>query len=565
MAVYLAFDRFISRVANPTPKCTLGLALVAKGSRPPVYDALTVGLCFSNAREFDAQRAQAALESLGDLDRPGLDAVVPALAPSGKLRVVVITDVGLRPPESDALSLGDTVDTDDWVMLALLIDIVKLGNLSLDHVTILLSCRKKGADGKKDRTTPEDVSTMLELRVGMVRRLDATTFVLGATTVRVFQQRQQTTVRATRLLTASELLGVTDDHELRRDYETAMGELRAANADMLAYLRAVHCAEDQDTVVLGCGPIDVLTAETLRACIGWTVSFADATGVNSGSVFVDAQFSYRGALAFSSFGRTFDIGTRVSRGTSTTDYILDRVCDAQMLAAVAENAEKVAGTPLLISPVAPSTRTGEPSILAWQQQAVLAWRILCSNVETLLPHFWDAFGEARALETVSVSAVGAALARVAPVHAHDGIGMYASTFGLSFVANTLLAFGKPLDVEAALSALSTGLYVTPIVEYGDLPEPVRAAVDSVMPRANALTAHDLFAVGALSIAARLWYVLSTAREFGVSEVSVLATPPAIEAGGLRVKHPLAYSTVSVSHREFAEPPLLARCSSACVG
>jgi hypothetical protein len=60
-------------------------------------------------------------------------------------------------------------------------------------------------------------------------------------------------------------------------------------------------------------------------------------------------------------------------------------------------------------------------------------------------------------------------------------------------------------------------------------------------------------------------VLSTAREFGVSEVSVLATPPAIEAGGLRVKHPRAYSTVSVSHREFAEPPLLARCSSACVG
>ncbi len=69
MAVYLAFDRYLSRVANPTPKCTLGLALVAKGSRPPVYDALTVALCFSNAREFDAQRAQAALESLGDMDR----------------------------------------------------------------------------------------------------------------------------------------------------------------------------------------------------------------------------------------------------------------------------------------------------------------------------------------------------------------------------------------------------------------------------------------------------------------------------------------------------------------
>ena len=559
MAVYLAFDRLLGRVANPTPKCTLGLALVAKGSRPPVYDALTVALCFANERAFDAERAQSALVALGDLDRPRLDAVVPALAPSGKLRLVVITDVGLRPPESDGeLSLGDTVDTDDWVMLALLIDIVVLGNVSLDYLTIVLSWRKKGAENKKDRTTPEDVSAMLESRVGLVRRLDPTTFVVGATTVRVFQQRAQRTLRATRTLTVPELLGVTDDHDVRRDYETATLELRAANADMLAYLRAVHCAEGQDTVVLGCGPIDVLTAETLQACLGWTVSFGDATGVNSGRVFVDAQFSYCGASVLSSFGRTFDIGTRVSRGTSTTDYILDRVCDAPMLAAVAENAAKVAGTPMLIAPAPPSSKA--------EQQAILAWRIACSNVETLLPHFWDAFAESRSLETVSVSAVGAALARVTP-QGHDEIGMYASTFGLAFVANTLLAFGKPLDVEAALSSLSTGLYVPAIVEYGDLPEPVRAFASNVMPRAEARTAQDLFAVAALSICARLRYVMATAREFGVSEVSVLATPPALEAGGLRVKHPLVFGGVSaIAHRECtALPAPLARASSACVG
>jgi hypothetical protein len=538
MAAYLAFDRLLGRVVDPTPQCTLGLALVAKGKRPPVYDALTVALCFSNARTFDAAEAQLALSSMADFDRPRLDAVIPALAPSGKLRPVIFTDVGLA-------TVDGTVDTDDWVALVMLCDIVLLGSPAFDHLTVVLSWRKKGAEGKSDRTTPEDVSAMMEARLKLVRRLDSTTFVVGATTVRVFQQFAQTTVvPAGRLLSVDEML-----------VESAgVSELRQRNAVMLAYLRVVHCAEGQDTVVLGCGPIDVVTAETLRASFGWTVSYSDLHGVNSGSVF-DAQHSYRGACVFYSFGRCFDISTRVSRGTTISDDILDRVCDARMLAAVAENAAKVAGTPMLLAPSPPSQRA--------EQKAILAWRIAVSNVETMFPHFWDAL--AAAGDDVEISVFGAAVAGVALQERE--IAAYSATFGLALVANALLAFGKPLDVESAISSLSAGrTRVSEIVEYGDLPQPVAAFAASLMPRATVRTAHDLFVIAALSMSARLSYVVSTAREFGVRELSVVATPPTLESGGISIRQPVVYSTAIVaSHeggRECTDAPMRALSSVA---
>lgn len=537
MAAYLAFDRLMGRVVDPTPQCTLGLALVAKGKRPPVYDALTVALCFSNARTFDAAEAQLALNSMADFDRPRLDAVIPALAPSGKLRVVVFTDVGLA-------TVDGTVDTDDWVALAMLCDIVVLGSPAFDHLTVVLSWRKKGAEGKSDRTTPEDVSAMMEARVKLVRRLDSTTFVVGATTVRVFQQLAQTTVvPAGRLLSVDEMLGES----------ACVSELRERNSAMLAYLRVVHCSEAQDTVVLGCGPIDVVTAETMRASVGWTVSYGDLHGVNSGSVF-DAQHSYRGACVFHSFGRCFDIPTRVSRGTTTTDDILDRVCDARMLAAVAENAAKVAGTPMLLAPSPPSQRA--------EQQAILAWRIAVSNVETLFPHFWDALHAAG--DDVEISVFGAAVASVALQERE--IAAYSATFGLALVANALLAFGKPLDVESAISSLSEQTRVSEIVEYGDLPPPVAAFAAALMPRATVRTAHDLFAIAALSMSARLSYVASTAREFGVRELSVVATPPTLESGGIRIRQPVVYSAAILARheggRECTDAPMRALSSVA---
>ena len=278
--------------------------------------------------------------------------------------------------------------------------------------------------------------------------------------------------------------------------------------------------------------------------MGWTVSYADLNGVNSGSVF-DAQPSFRGARVFHSFGRCFDIPTRVSRGTTTTDDILERVCDARMLEAVALNAGKVAATPMLLDPSPPSQRA--------EQRAILAWRIAVSNIETMLPHFWDDIAAACESGTlasdVPISFFGAAVARVAQVDQENEIGLYSATFGLALVANALLAFGKPLDVESALSSLSTGTHVPAILAYGDLPAPVAAFAASLMPLATVRTAHDMFVIATLSMSARLSYAMSTAREFGVRDVSVVATPPTLEHGGVKVRQPLVYKCVSVTSRE----------------
>ena len=115
----VTFESLVARVASPSSECLLGLALIAEGKRTPLYDVLTVAMCFTNMRsEISAARAQSALESLEGFDLARLEAVIPELAPTGKLRLVVITDVGLR-------TVG-TVDTDDWVALVCLCDIVRL-------------------------------------------------------------------------------------------------------------------------------------------------------------------------------------------------------------------------------------------------------------------------------------------------------------------------------------------------------------------------------------------------------------------------------------------------------
>jgi hypothetical protein len=275
------------------------------------------------------------------------------------------------------------------------------------------------------------------------------------------------------------------------------------------------------------------------------VSYADLNGVNSGSVF-DAQHSFRGACVFHSFGRSFDIPTRVSRGTTTTDDILERLCDGRMLEAVALNAGKVAATPMLLGP-------SPPSQLA-EQQAILAWRIAVSNIETMLPHFWDdiaAACESGTLPEVPISFFGAAVAGVTLVAQEEEIATYSATFGLALVSNALLAFGKPMDVESALASLSTGTHVPAIVAYGDLPAPVAAFAASLMPRAIARTAHDLFVIATLSMSARLSYVMSTAREFGIREVSVVPSPPTLERGGIRIRQPLVYKCVSVTSRDVS--------------
>ena len=558
MAGMTMFNLLLSRVESPTPECRLGLALIAKNQRPPVYDALTVALCFSNARgEIDSGRAQLALESLKGYDRARLDALILELVPNGpngpngprgKLRVVMFTDVGLKNFCGET-----TADTDDWVAIAMMCDIAKLGSELLDHITFVLAHRKKGEVGRKDRTTPVDVSEMMAARIGSkVSRIDSTTFLAGSTFFRVFQQEAQTTPSAHATLTVDEMLGVGGDESVRLTSAAALSELRGYNSAMLGHLRAVHCADGQTTVVLGCGPIDVVTAHTLRGCLAWTVSYSDPKGVNSGSVHTDAQHSNRGAAVLAATGNIVDITARVSRGTSTTDHIILDVCDPAMLDAVAKNAAKVAGVPKLLYPAAPGAAAIE--------EATLVWRILASNTDTLQPGFWDALRVGAAAEPpVFISAFGAAVAFAPLVPQQEEIEFYAANFGLTLLANTLLAAGQPMDVEGALSTVSGGVrtcVVRHIVEYGALPPIVAGFVATQLPRAGVIrTAHQLFVVATLAMAARLSGVMSTAREFGV-DVAVVAKPATLHLGGLRIHQPLAFSYSATSESDSAvfEPP-----------
>jgi hypothetical protein len=95
--------------------------------------------------------------------------------------------------------------------------------------------------------------------------------------VRVFQQHRQSTPNtAQRALSVDEMLIGDDESACIR------AELQRVNEDLYAHLRDVHLVEKQDTVLLGCWPIDALTAHTLAPCVGWMISYTDAAGVNSG-------------------------------------------------------------------------------------------------------------------------------------------------------------------------------------------------------------------------------------------------------------------------------------------
>jgi hypothetical protein len=298
--------------------------------------------------------------------------------------------------------------------------------------------------------------------------------------------------------------------------------------------------------LLGCGPIDVVTAHTLRKCLAWTVSYSDPKGVNSGAVRTDAQHSNRGAAVLAAQGNIIDITARVSRGTTTTDHIILDVCDAAMLDEVAKNTAKVAGVPKLLYPAAPGAAAIE--------EATLVWRILASNTDTLQPRFWDALAESGALAVsdappVSIAAFGAAVAGLptgaaAAAAQQEEIEFYAANFGLTLLANTLLAAGQPMDVEGALSTIAGGVHtcvVRHIVEYGALPATVVGLIATQLPRAGVIrTAHELFVVATLAMAARLSGVMNTAREFGV-DVAVVAKPATFHFGGLRIHQPLAFS------------------------
>jgi hypothetical protein len=504
----VTFESLIARIASPSSECLLGLALIAEGKRTPLYDVLTVAMCFTNMRsEISAERAQSALESLEGFDLARLEAVIPELAPSGKLRLVIITDVGLR-------TVG-TVDTDDWVALVCLCDIVRLMCAQLDYLTVVLSHRKKAAD----RTEPEDVSKLMAARIGGTTRLDDTTFVAYGTTVRVLQQHRQSTPNsAQRALSVDEMLvGNEESAKIR-------AELEVANETLYAHLRDVHLAEEQNTVVFGCGPIDVLTAKILQSCAGWTISYGDDVGVNSGRSHAEYQHSNCGAAVFASYKNIVDVTIGVTRGTTTTDDVIERVCDTPMLVALSENTTKVAARPLKL-------RAGAPSFQA-MQSAKLFWRIFASNVDTLLPNFWHEFQSAPTGADVAQFCARASGASFVPQCSE--IVAYSLWFGITHVANTLLAARAPLRADLALQQLAgaTACNAPEVDAYGELPAAVLELLASSVPRARVLTAADLLSVATLAVASRLAFAMHTASKFGIVGVDVQTEAPTPEFGGL---------------------------------
>jgi hypothetical protein len=140
----------------------------------------------------------------------------------------------------------------------------------------------------------------------------------------------------------------------------------------------------------------------------------------------------------------------------------------------------------------------------------------------------------------------------------EEIEFYAANFGLTLLVNTLLAAGQPMDVEGALSTIAGGVHtcvVRHIVEYGALPPIVVGLIATQLPRAGVIrTAHELFVVATLAMAARLSGVMGTAREFGV-DVAVVAKPATLHFGGLRIHQPLAFSFSADSADSVVfEPP-----------
>jgi hypothetical protein len=523
----VTFETLRARIVSPSAECLLGLALIAENKRTPLYDVLTVALCLSpDGDGISAASAQRALESLPTLDLARLEAAVAARAPSGTLRIVIFTDVGLR-------TVG-TVDIDDLIALAYLAIVFGLGSKQLDYLTVVLSHRKKG-DGR-DLTEPEDVSSMMEARIKGVERVDATTFVVTSTgaTVRVFQQHAQTTPNS-----AQRPLAVYEMVDGDGESATIRAELALANGPLHAHLRATHLSAGQDTVLLGCGPIDVLTAETMCGCAGWTISYSDDAGVNSGRVHTQQQHSNCGAAVLASRGRISDITTGVTRGTGTTDHVLQHVCDAPMLVELAKNTAKVASRPMLLRPAQPSFQA--------MQSAALCWRILASNIDTLLPGFWAAL-EVSEPRTVDIAAFGAAVANVPLVPQESAVRSYALAFGLTHLANTLLAAGAPMvrgHIESAHAALA-GATMCKCAEteaYGDLPKDVTAMLLVSVPRARVRTASDLLALATLAMAARLSFAMHTARKFGIAGVDVCVAPPTADAvgTGLSIATPLTFS------------------------
>jgi len=502
-------------VVKPTDfKQAIGLALLACFKGGPLYDPiallLTLAMDEGGPRTVTPEYAQRLLNS----------APSGMKAPTTKAALLIVTDVSLK-------SNDGTADTDDRFMLLLLCYflaiIAKIGGLH--SLTVLLSARKKGPEGKKDTTSPADVAEWMRAlivkfgaTVDVTCDDDSSSFSVKGIQVRVFQQQAQTTPCESHELDAAGLAAESVQLE----------ELRAANAPLFSVLESA--VRDGAPIHFAmCGPMGVDLALFLVAKKARGYSISAGTGVNSGQpgsgVTFKVQRSMRGGRVLLALaeGNVVDVGPNITRTLVTPPAILELVSHdgPEGLILSALNAFKVGGEPLI-----PVVACGPDGIDMAQTLSAFdfGFRIAVSNFTSFLgPAALDHLLLASDLTNIQFQ--------------------YSHSLALTMVANALFAHSAPID-PATLSVSDPASSFSALSAI-PMPPTLEAAIAKHI--GGITTVAGLYKFIALGTDARLgalmevWHEISqyqAIKELGVpGPVVSTATPIITPYGSLALAQP----------------------------
>jgi hypothetical protein len=506
--------------AKPTDfKQAIGLALLACSKGGPLYDPvallLTLAMDEAGPRPVTNEYAQLLLNS----------APSGMKAPATKAALLIVTDVSLR-------SNDGTADTDDRFMLLLvcyfLARVATIGNLH--SLTVLLSARKKGPEGKKDTTTPADVAAWMRglivkfgpvvgPDVGTDVDKDESSFSVNGIDVRIFQQQSQTTPCESHELDAGSLAAPSAQLE----------ELRYANAPFLSLLESTV----RDAVPIHfalCGPIDVATALLLVQSNARGYAISADSGVNSGQpgsgVTFRQQRSNRGslvllALAALAKGSVVNVGPSVTRTLVTPPAILGLVTTYDDPAGVmfaALNAFKVGGSPVI--PAVPLGKDGTTIDKDQSRSAcAFAWRITVeSNVTSFLG--------SEALKTMLARA-----SEPTDIQLHF---QYSTWLALTMVANFLLAHSAPIEPSVLAECIASPSSIASVVSAIPMPPTLAAAIGGITTVAGMYKLIALCMDARLSALAEVWGLIAhlpAISELKISGPVVSTAAPIITPSG----------------------------------
>ncbi len=487
--------------AKPTDfKQAIGLALLACSKGGPLYDPvallLTLAMDEAGPRPVTNEYAQLLLNS----------APSGMKAPATKAALLIVTDVSLR-------SNDGTADTDDRFMLLLvsyfITRVATIGNLH--SLTVLLSARKKGPEGKKDTTTPADVAAWMRglivkfgTDVGTDVDKDESSFSVNGIDVRIFQQQSQTTPCESHELDAGSLAAPSAQLE----------ELRYANAPFLSLLESTV----RDAVPIHfalCGPIDVATALLLVQSNARGYAISADSGVNSGQpgsgVTFRQQRSNRGSLVLLALakGSVVNVGPSVTRTLVTPPAILGLVTTYDDPAGVmfaALNAFKVGGSPVI--PAVPLGKDGTTIDQAEQAEArsacAFAWRITVeSNVTSFLG--------SEALKTMLARA-----SEPTDIQLHF---QYSTWLALTMVANFLLAHSAPIEPSVLAECIASPSSIASVISATPMPPTLAAAIGGITTVAGMYKLIALCMDARLSALAEVWGLIAHLPAISELEIS----------------------------------------------